>query len=198
MAHVCVLRGPWQTAPPAVGQTQGPLHAPATVVAGNIRLFSRAWSYSAELTEEQREKCRREAAKRRSRRRLGQSGPLTGQNDFVGRNCATGRREGEKVEGRRKKESRRQEKPAVSQVRQGQRFTEATWERCQSNAQVKRRQSRQDRRGAREAGGRIANSLWQIAKGGRCAGQVEAGNGTSQVSNRRGLREPHGSAKRAS
>ena len=56
---------------------------------------SRAWSWSQRLTEEQRQGWRAAAAKVQSRPRLAQSGPLTGQQFFVGRSCAGGRIERE-------------------------------------------------------------------------------------------------------
>ena len=45
------------------------------------------------LTAEQRDAGYAEGANKRCRRRLGDSGRLTGQQDFVGRNCAKGQRE---------------------------------------------------------------------------------------------------------
>jgi hypothetical protein len=48
---------------------------------------SKAWSQSERLTQEQRREWRAAGAKVQSRPRLGQSGPLTGQLHFVGRNC---------------------------------------------------------------------------------------------------------------
>jgi hypothetical protein len=52
---------------------------------------SRAWSWSQRLTEELRQEWRVAGAKVRSRPRLWQSGKLTGQAYFVGRNCAKAR-----------------------------------------------------------------------------------------------------------
>ena len=49
---------------------------------------SKAWSQNEPLIEKQRDAWRKIAAKVRSRPRLGLSGPLTGQQYFVGRNCA--------------------------------------------------------------------------------------------------------------
>jgi hypothetical protein len=49
---------------------------------------SRTWSHSPKLTQEDRRRCCAEAAKVQSRVRLGQSGPLTGQQHYVGRTCA--------------------------------------------------------------------------------------------------------------
>jgi hypothetical protein len=52
---------------------------------------SKAWSTSERLTEEQRGDWHREARKVRSRPRLAQSGPLTAQQHFVGKNCTRAR-----------------------------------------------------------------------------------------------------------
>ena len=52
---------------------------------------SKAWSSSEGFTEEQRQRLRAAGAKVRSRPRLAQSGPLTGQQFFVGKICARGR-----------------------------------------------------------------------------------------------------------
>ena len=54
---------------------------------------SRTWSANGPLTDLQRDAWRAEGAKTRSRPRLGCSGKLTGQQAFVGRNCARGQRE---------------------------------------------------------------------------------------------------------
>jgi hypothetical protein len=48
---------------------------------------SKAWSQSQRLTQEQRQDWRAAGAKIQSRPRLSQSGPLTGQLHYVGRNC---------------------------------------------------------------------------------------------------------------
>jgi hypothetical protein len=53
---------------------------------------SKAWSQNTPLTEEQRDAWHTQGAKVRSRPRLAQSGPLTAQQYFVGRNYAKGRR----------------------------------------------------------------------------------------------------------
>ena len=52
---------------------------------------SKAWSSSECFTEEQRQGLRAAGAKVQSRPRLAQSGPLTGQQFFVGKSCARGR-----------------------------------------------------------------------------------------------------------
>ena len=51
---------------------------------------SKAWSSSECFTEEQRQGLRAAGAKVQSRPRLAQSGPLTGQQFFVGKSCARG------------------------------------------------------------------------------------------------------------
>ena len=48
---------------------------------------SKPWSEDCLLTEALREAWYADGAKSRSRSRLGQSGPLTGQQDFIGCNC---------------------------------------------------------------------------------------------------------------
>jgi len=54
----------------------------------NFGTSSHRWSQNGHLTEQQRDACHAAAAKVKSRPRLGQSGPLTGQQYFVGRACA--------------------------------------------------------------------------------------------------------------
>jgi hypothetical protein len=54
---------------------------------------SKTWSADELLTAEQRDAFYAEGAKTRSRPRLGSSGPLTGQQDFIGRNCTKAQRE---------------------------------------------------------------------------------------------------------
>ncbi len=53
---------------------------------------SRTWSQGGPLTQEQRKTWRAEGAQTRSRPRLGQSGKLTGQMRFVGRNSTKDQR----------------------------------------------------------------------------------------------------------
>ena len=69
---------------------------------------SKEWSHSEKLTEEQREDWRRKAGKVQSRVRLGQSGPLTGQLNYVGRKT-------EKAE-------------PISQVPQSEKAAQSMWE----------------------------------------------------------------------
>ena len=49
---------------------------------------SKSWSHSSQLTEQQRLAWNAAGAKIQSHPRLSQSGPLTGQQHFVGRNCS--------------------------------------------------------------------------------------------------------------
>jgi hypothetical protein len=64
-------------------RTPGQLRSRAAFAAA-----SKAWSHSNQLTQEQRGAWYAAGAKIQSHPRLGQSGPLTGQQHFVGRNCA--------------------------------------------------------------------------------------------------------------
>jgi hypothetical protein len=54
---------------------------------------SKTWSEDGLLTEEQRDAWYADGARKESRPRLGQSGPLTGQQNYVGRNCARKQRD---------------------------------------------------------------------------------------------------------
>jgi hypothetical protein len=54
---------------------------------------SRTWSENESLTEAQRQAWYEHGAKRSARPRLGLSGRLTGQQDFVGRNCSRQQRD---------------------------------------------------------------------------------------------------------
>jgi hypothetical protein len=73
--------------PPPLGQTQGPAHAPAQV-RNRARLAAASRKYSAGLTDQEHGACIAAGARRRSRPRLGQSGPLTGQRYSVRREYA--------------------------------------------------------------------------------------------------------------
>ena len=80
---------------------------------------SRAWSQGGPLTEEQRDAWYAESSKTRSRPRLGQSGTLTGQQRFIGRNSTkTQRRRGMLLDPR-------QRKPRQSQLTPRQALTVA-------------------------------------------------------------------------
>jgi hypothetical protein len=59
---------------------------------------SHAYSHSPELTEEERRAYRVAGKKVRSRPRLGQSGPLTGQLYYVARSCEKPERRRQKAE----------------------------------------------------------------------------------------------------
>ncbi len=54
---------------------------------------SKTWSENAALTEAQRDAWYADGARRHSRPRLGFSGPLTGQQNYIGRNCARKQRD---------------------------------------------------------------------------------------------------------
>jgi len=84
---------------------------------------SKEWSHSRRLTEEQREAWRRKAKKVRSHPRLGQSGPLTGQQDYVGWKCAK-----KQIGGAENAECRTQKAEATSQGVQARGIGQSTWE----------------------------------------------------------------------
>ena len=94
---------------------------------------SKAWSENHPLTDEQRNAWRAEAAKTKSTPRLGQSGVLTEQQHFVGRNSVK-ERWGlallwEPCAGQSKNaERRRQNTQFSAQVQQPQRLVRPTWE----------------------------------------------------------------------
>jgi hypothetical protein len=56
---------------------------------------SKAWSKVGLLTEAHRREWRADGAKRQSRPRLGQSGPLAGPQNYIGRNCTRKQRDSE-------------------------------------------------------------------------------------------------------
>jgi hypothetical protein len=58
-----------------------------------FRAASRAWSQDGPLTDKQRDAWYADGAKRQSRPRLGQSGPLTGQQNYIGRNSTRKQRD---------------------------------------------------------------------------------------------------------
>ena len=92
---------------------------------------SKAWSWSPRLTEESRRDWRVAGAKVRSRPRLAQSGKLTGQVYFVGKNCAKeriGREMLLRPAGSEKAEGSRKKAPAASQARLSQRVTRSARE----------------------------------------------------------------------
>ncbi len=98
---------------------------------------SKHWSHSPELTEAQREACRTVAAGVQSRPRLGQSGPLTGQQYYVGKACAKVHPAPERVPAQPQRAAtrrmfgkcgRNQSVPAL-QPAPRQRLTPSTWEK---------------------------------------------------------------------
>jgi hypothetical protein len=54
---------------------------------------SKTWSEGSRLTEAHLDEWCADGAKRQSRPRLGQSGPLTGQQNYIGRNCTRNQRD---------------------------------------------------------------------------------------------------------
>ncbi len=92
---------------------------------------SKAWSGSHSVTEEQRDAWRADAAKIKSTPRLGQSGPLTAQNDFVGRNSVKERWGlallwDPPVGERKKVECGRQNPESATQVQQAQSLAQSS------------------------------------------------------------------------
>ena len=93
---------------------------------------SKTWSADEFLTDEQRDAWYAQGAKTRSRRRLGSSGRLTGQQNFVGRNCAKGQRErGVRLEPLKReknnRESKAQKPVLIAKASQSQIVTQSTW-----------------------------------------------------------------------
>ena len=80
------LRAARQAVPASLGQTARPARSQPTALAGPSSAASR--KYSEALTDEQEDACISAGAKRRSRPRLAQSGPLTGQQWWVHSQCA--------------------------------------------------------------------------------------------------------------
>ena len=95
---------------------------------------SRTWSAAGPLTDQQRQAWRIEGAKTRSRPRLFTSGKLTGQQAFVGRNCAKSQREHslllKPAKGEPPNQANQPRKLAlIAKISQFQRVTESTWDR---------------------------------------------------------------------
>jgi hypothetical protein len=93
---------------------------------------SKTWSESEELTDELRDAWHADAAKRKSRSRLGSSGPLTSQQDFVGRNCAGHQRDSRVLLHplKREREKTKSHEPKLElarEVGQSQRLTRSAW-----------------------------------------------------------------------
>ena len=93
-----------------------------------VRLGAASHKYSAALTDQERDACIAAAVKRRSRPRLGQSGPLTGQQYSVHSEYAT--RTAGKVEST----------IIPAKVPQPQKVTRPTWETHRGNTGVPPRQ----------------------------------------------------------
>jgi hypothetical protein len=91
----------------------------------NFGEAAKHWSHSPQLTQAQRDAWELEANQIQSRPRLGQSGPLTGQQHFVGRACAKGR---VKEECRMMKGESPEQAETRPQAAQGPRLTGSTWE----------------------------------------------------------------------
>lgn len=147
-------------------RTAGQLRARAAFGAA-----SKTWSESPELTEEQREAWRKEAAKVQSRPRLSQSGPLTGQQHYVGRRCAKGQ-----IGREENAEGRGQMGEATLQVVQSQSVAQSTREAHRRCVVVAPCQGRKDRGWARKGEGkkaalqaqqyqRVAQSAWEHYRG---------------------------------
>ena len=122
------------------------------------RLGAAASKYSLSLTDEQQDACRAEGAKRRSRPRLDQSGRLTGQQYFVGKECAA------KAGGGKRKvtmmiakvpQSQRLTQGTHLQVPQPQRVTRGTWGPHRGSSGITPGNSRRDTgRGSKNKGRR--------------------------------------------
>lgn len=80
---------------------------------------TKTWSHSEHLSEKQLDAYRAAGAKIQSHPRLGQSGPLTGQQYYVGKQCSAAEQR------RRKARCRRAQAAAVSQAIRRQRLTRA-------------------------------------------------------------------------
>jgi hypothetical protein len=92
---------------------------------------SKMWSGDGLLTEAHRDEWYADGAKRESRPRLGQSGPLTGQQNYIGRNCTRNQRDGEILLHPRQREHKHAKniglRPELTaQVLQFQPFTRST------------------------------------------------------------------------
>lgn len=92
---------------------------------------SKTWSADGTLTDEQRHAWYTQGTKTRSRKRLGTSGKLTGQQAFVGRNCAKGHREGGMLLDPHEREMNNPETKAhkpelIAKVAQSQRVTQSS------------------------------------------------------------------------
>ena len=71
-----------------------PRTPPQLRVRAALGAASRSWSHSRQITDQERDTWEASANQVQSRPRLAQSGPLTGQQYFVGRQCAKARSDG--------------------------------------------------------------------------------------------------------
>ena len=98
---------------------------------------SKMWSEDGPMTEGLRNAWCANGAKKQSRPRLGQSGPLTGQQDFIGRNCARKQRGSgmllDPLQRERTKPKNKEDLPELmTQVFQSQPFTRSTAWPCRA------------------------------------------------------------------
>jgi len=92
---------------------------------------SKTWSEGGPLTEAQRDAWYADGAKRRSRPRLASSGPLTGQQNYIGRNCTRKQRDSEMLLHPHQRQQEKVKNKAlrselITQVSQSQPFTRST------------------------------------------------------------------------
>jgi hypothetical protein len=92
---------------------------------------SKTWSENGPLTKAQRDAWYEDGAKRQSRPRLGSSGPLTGQQNYIGRNCARKQRDSEMLSHPSKREQKHAKNKGlrpelIAQVSQSQPITRST------------------------------------------------------------------------
>jgi hypothetical protein len=92
---------------------------------------SKRWSQEGPLTEAHRYKWCADGAKRQSRPRLGSSGPLTGQQNYIGRTCARKQRDHEMLlhpqqRAQDKAKNRGLRPELIAQVLQSQPITRST------------------------------------------------------------------------
>jgi hypothetical protein len=96
-----------------------------------FRTASRTWNQDGLLSDKQRDAWYADGAKRRSRPRLGQSGPLTGQQNYIGRNSTRKQREYQLLSrppqrGQEKAEHKRLKSELTAQVHKSQPITRPT------------------------------------------------------------------------
>jgi hypothetical protein len=92
---------------------------------------SKMWSANGPLTEAQRHAWQADGAKRHSRPRLRQSGPLPGQQNYIGRNCTRNQRDSEMLSHPRQREQQQAKSKelmpeSTTQVSQTQPITRST------------------------------------------------------------------------